>query len=185
MPANIFDIVVLILLGVAAITGFFKGLITMLTSLVAILLGAWLTMKFSYITGGFLQAHFNLNEQYVTVASFVITFLIVVVGVHLLGKSVSTLVKAIALGWADKVLGVVFSVLRSAFIISAIVSALNSFGPASSIFSDEMKEESVLFDKIAPIAPFVFEHLNFNLGDHIPTVPSGFGVILTDDAKSL
>ena len=157
----------------------------MLTSLVAILLGAWLTMKFSYITGGFLQAHFNLNEQYVTVASFVITFLIVVVGVHLLGKSVSTLVKAIALGWADKVLGVVFSVLRSAFIISAIVSALNSFGPASSIFSDEMKEESVLFDKIAPIAPFVFEQLNFNLGDHIPTVPSGIGDILPDGAKSL
>ncbi len=185
MPANIFDIVVLVLLGIAAVTGFFKGLITMLTSLVAILLGAWLTMKFSYITGGFLQAHFNLNEQYVTVASFVITFLIVVVGVHLLGKSVSTLVKAIALGWADKVLGVVFSVLRSAFIISAIVSALNSFGPASSIFSDEMKEESVLFDKIAPIAPFVFEQLNFNLGDHIPTVPSGIGDILPDDAKNL
>ena len=86
MPANIFDIVVLVLLGIAAVTGFFKGLITMLTSLVAILLGAWLTMKFSYITGGFLQAHFNFNEQYVTVASFVITFLIVVVGVHLLGK---------------------------------------------------------------------------------------------------
>ena len=61
MPANIFDIVVLVLLGIAAVTGFFKGLITMLTSLVAILLGAWLTMKFSYITGGFLQTHLNLN----------------------------------------------------------------------------------------------------------------------------
>ena len=185
MPANIFDIVVLVLLGIAAVTGFFKGLITMLTSLVAILLGAWLTMKFSYITGGFLQTHFNFNEQYVTVASFVITFLIVVVCVHLLGKSISSLVKAISLGWADKILGVVFSVLRSAFIISAIVSALNSFGPSSSIFSEEMKEESVLFNKIAPIAPFVFNQLNFNLGDHIPTVPSGIGDILPEDTKIL
>ncbi len=185
MPANIFDIVVLILLGVAAVTGFFKGLITMLTSLVAILLGAWLTMKFSYITGGFLQAHFNFNGQYVTVASFVITFLIVVVGVHLLGRTIGSLVKAIALGWADKILGVVFSVLRSAFIISAIVSALNSFGSSSSIFSEEMKDESVLFNKIAPIAPFVFNQLNFNLDDHIPTVPSGMGDILPEDAKIL
>lgn len=185
MSANTFDIVVLILLGISAVTGFFKGLITMLTSLVAILLGAWLTMKFSYITGGFLQEHFNFNEQYVTVASFVITFLIVVVGVHLLGKSISSLVKAISLGWADKILGVVFSVLRSAFIISAIVSALNSFGPSSSIFSEEMKEESVLFNKIAPIAPFVFNQLNFNLGDHIPTVPSGIGDILPEDTKIL
>ncbi|MBR3567918.1 MAG: CvpA family protein [Salinivirgaceae bacterium] len=182
MPANIFDIVVLILLGVAAVTGFFKGLITMLTSLVAILLGAWLTMKFSYITGGFLQAHFNIDGQYVTVASFVITFLIVVVGVHLLGRAIGSLVKAIALGWADKILGVVFSVLKSAFIISAIVSALNSFGPSSSIFSEEMQKESVLFNKIAPIAPFVFEQLNFNLGDHIP---DNVGDVLPEDAKIL
>lgn len=185
MPANIFDIVVLILLGVAAVTGFFKGLITMLTSLVAIVLGAWVTMKFSYVTGGFLHTHFNFDGQYATVASFVITFLIVVVGVHLLGKSISSLVKAIALGWADKVLGVVFSVLRSAFIISAIVSALSSFGPSSSLFSSEMREESVLYNKIAPIAPFVFEQLNFNLGDHIPTVPSGIGDILPDGTKEL
>ncbi|MBR5644919.1 MAG: CvpA family protein [Salinivirgaceae bacterium] len=182
MPANIFDIVVLILLGVAAVTGFFKGLITMLTSLVAILLGAWLTMKFSYITGGFLQAHFNFDGQYVTVASFVITFLIVVVGVHLLGRTIGSLVKAIALGWADKILGVVFSVLRSAFIISAIVSALNSFGPSSSLFSDEMKQESVLFNKITPIAPFVFEQLNFKLDDHIP---SNVGDVLPEGTKIL
>ena len=182
MSANTFDIVVLILLGVSAVTGFFKGLITMLTSLVAILLGAWLTMKFSYVTGGFLQSHFNFDGQYVTVASFVITFLIVVLGVHLLGRTIASLVKAISLGWADKILGVVFSVLRSAFIISAIVSALNSFGPASSIFSDDMKHDSVLFDKIAPIAPFVFEQMNFKLGDHIP---SNVGDVLPEDTKIL
>ena len=185
MSANTFDIVVLILLGISAVTGFFKGLITMLTSLVAILLGAWLTMKFSYVTGGFLQSHFNLDGQYVTVASFVVTFLIVVVGVHLLGRTIGSLVKAIALGWADKVLGVVFSVLRSAFIISAIVSALNSFGPSSSIFSDEMKHDSVLFGIIAPIAPFVFEQLNFKPGDHIPTIPSEIGDVLPEDTKIL
>lgn len=182
MSANTFDIVVLILLGVSAVTGFFKGLITMLTSLVAILLGAWLTMKFSYVTGGFLQSHFNFDGQYVTVASFVITFLIVVLGVHLLGRTIASLVKAISLGWADKILGVIFSVLRSAFIISAIVSALNSFGPASSIFSNEMKHDSVLFDKIAPIAPFVFEQMNFKLGDHIP---SNVGDVLPEDTKIL
>ena len=182
MSAEIFDIVVLILLGVSAVTGFFKGLITMLTSLVAILLGAWLTMKFSYVTGGFLQSHFNFDGQYVTVASFVITFLIVVLGVHLLGRTIASLVKAISLGWADKILGVIFSVLRSAFIISAIVSALNSFGPASSIFSDDMKHDSVLFDKIAPIAPFVFEQMNFKLGDHIP---SNVGDVLPEDTKIL
>ena len=182
MSANTLDIVVLILLGVSAVTGFFKGLITMLTSLVAILLGAWLTMKFSYVTGGFLQSHFNFDGQYVTVASFVITFLIVVLGVHLLGRTIASLVKAISLGWADKILGVIFSVLRSAFIISAIVSALNSFGPASSIFSDDMKHDSVLFDKIAPIAPFVFEQMNFKLGDHIP---SNVGDVLPEDTKIL
>jgi membrane protein required for colicin V production len=182
MSAEIFDIVVLILLGIAAVTGFFKGLITMLTSLVAILLGAWLTMKFSYITGGFLQSHFNFDGQYITVASFVVTFLIVVVGVHLLGRTIGSLVKAIALGWADKILGVVFSVLRCAFIVSAIVSALNSFAPTASLFSDEMKHDSVFFDKITPIAPFVFEQMNFKIGDHIP---SNVGDVLPEGTKIL
>lgn len=186
--AQTFDIVVLILLGIAAVTGFFKGLITMLTSLVAILLGAWLSMKFSYITGGFLQSHFNFDGQYVTVASFVITFLAVVVGVHLLGKTISSLVKAIALGWADKILGVVFSVLRSAFIISAIVSALSSFGPTSSLFGGEIKNDSKFYNKIAPIAPFVFDQLNFNLDklDKLDKhIPDNVGDILPDDVKIL
>lgn len=188
MPANIFDIVIIILLGVAAVTGFFKGLITMLTSLVAIVLGAWVTMKFSYVTGGFLQSHFSLNGQYVTPLSFVITFLAVVVGVHLLGKSVSSLVKAIALGVVDKILGVAFSVLKSAFIISAIVSALNSFVPTSSLFSDEMKNESMTYGIVAPIAPFVFKQLQFDpqsLMPTIPTIPSDIGDILPDGTKSL
>ena len=169
MPANIFDIAVLILLGVAAVTGFFKGLITMVTSLAALLLGAWLSMKFSYITGGFLTSKFSLDGQYVTPLSFIITFLIVVVGVHLLGKSISTLAKAIALGGIDKILGMVFGILKSAFIISAIVAALNSFRPTSELFGGQFKEDSFTYGLVQPIAPFIFNQLNFDINNPMPS----------------
>lgn len=169
MPANIFDIVVLILLGVAAITGFFKGLITMVTSLAALLLGAWLSMKFSYVTGGFLTGKFSLDGQYVTTLSFIITFLIVVIGVHLLGKTIGTLAKAIALGGIDKILGMVFGILKSAFIISTIVAALNSFRPSSELFSDQFKEDSFCYGLVQPIAPFIFNQLNFDIESPMPS----------------
>ncbi len=177
MPANIFDIAVLILIGISAITGFFKGLITMLTSLLAILLGAWLSIKFSYITGGLLQSHFDLNGQYVAALSFVITFLIVVFGVHLLGKAISGLVNAISLGVVDKILGVAFGMLKSAFIISAIIAGLNSFAPTSSLFSNEMKSDSKLYNIVEPVAPLVFRQLQFNL--------PGMDKAMPDDAISI
>lgn len=170
MSANIFDIVVLALVGVGAITGLFKGLITMVTSLAALLLGAWLSMKFSYVTGGFLNSKFSLDGQYVTTLSFIITFLIVVIGVHLLGKTVGSLAKAIALGGIDKILGMVFGVLKSAFIISAVVAALNSFQPTSSLFGEQMEDESFTYGKIQPIAPFIFKQLQFNFSESLPSI---------------
>lgn len=154
----------------------------MLTSLLALLLGAWLSIKFSYITGGFLQSHFSLDGQYVATLSFVVTFLIVVFGVHLLGKLVSGLAKAISLGAVDKILGVVFGMLKTAFIISAIVAALNSFVPTSMLFSGEMKSDSKLYGIVAPVAPFVFNQLQFNLPENMP---SDVGDILPEDVNTI
>jgi len=172
MTPQVFDIVILILIGIAAVMGFFKGLITMVSSLVAIVLGAWVTMKFSYLTGDFLNSHFNINIQYVTILSFVITFVAVVFAVNLLGKVISRLASAIALGALDKIAGAVFGALKSAFIISAIISALASFTPTAGLF-DSIKAESKAYQLVAPIAPFVFGQLNFNFSDYIPN---------TDDA---
>ncbi len=168
MNAHIFDIVVLVIIGISAVSGLLKGLITMLSSLLALLLGVWLSIKFSYVTGDILQNHFTIDGKYVTILSFIITFIIVVLAVHMLGKSVGSLVKAISLGFVDKILGVLFGVLKSAFIISVIIAILNSFAPTSMLLSGDLTENSLLYGIVQPIAPFVFRQLQFNINGYIP-----------------
>jgi len=180
MTPEIFDIIILIFLGISAVMGFFKGLITMVSSLLAIILGAWVTMKFSYLTGEFLQSHFNVDIQYVTILAFVLTFLAVVFGVNLLGKIVSKLASAIALGAIDKIAGAIFGALKTAFILSAIISALTAFAPTANLFNT-IKADSKAYNIITPIAPFVFGQLNFNFSDYIPSVDD----MLPEEIKTL
>lgn len=165
---SILDIVLLVLLGFAAVSGFFKGLITMLTSLLALVLGVWATMKFSHIVGGFIQEHLSLGGNYITILSFVLTFILVVFGVQSLGKIVASLAESISLGFIDKILGAVFGVLKCAFILSVLFAVINGFELTRTIISDETKANSFVYNKIAPLAPKIFSQLDFNLSEHLP-----------------
>ena len=157
---NYFDIVTGILLILALIKGFKNGLIIELASLAALVLGLFGAIKFSSITETYLIEY--IDSTHIGLVAFIITFVLIVVGVHLLAKMVDKLVSAIALGTANRVLGAVFSLLKYAFIISVIMAVLGSFERTFSVIPQEQKESSKLYAPLRSIAPFVFPYLQFN-----------------------
>lgn len=157
---NYFDIVTGILLILAIIKGFKNGLIIELASLVALVLGLFGAIQFSSITESYLIDY--IDSSYIGIAAFIITFILIVVGVHLVAKAVDKLVSAIALGMINRVLGAIFSLLKYAFIISVIIAILGSFEKTVDLIPEEQKESSHLYKPLQSIAPALFPYLQFD-----------------------
>jgi len=162
MTLTFFDVLFIILIGWSAFRGFTKGFIVQLASLAALLLGIFGAIKFSGITAGYLDDHLEMAPHYLSLISFAVTFIIIVLLVHLLGKLVEKLVDAVALGVANRLLGIIFAVAKTAFILSIIMIFVNKVDNKYHFIPDDVKENSMLYEPISALAPTIFPYLQFD-----------------------
>jgi len=157
---NYFDIIVGIILILALVKGIRSGLIIELASLAALVLGVLGAVKFSGFTESWISQHWD--SQYIGVASFIITFIVIVILVHLIAKAIDKLVKAVALGLLNRLAGGVFSLVKYAFIMSILLAVFASFDKTFRIIPEDTKESSILYEPLSKFAPSVFPYLRFN-----------------------
>ena len=158
---NYFDLVIAILLLWSAYKGFSKGFLIMAASLAALVFGVWGAIHFSDLTADFLIKNLNLQGKYTALIAFAITFIGIVIGVHLIARMMDKLVKAVALGIVNRIAGLAFAVLRTAFLVSIILVILNSIDQRAPFIPDEHKENSLLYKPLSKFAPSIFPYLNF------------------------
>jgi membrane protein required for colicin V production len=103
-----------------------------------------------------------MSGQYLPIISFAVTFIVIVVAVHILAKLLNKFIDAIALGVVNRLLGVLFSVLKYAFIISIILVLINKADDKYNFIPDETKENSLLYKPLSNFAPLIFPYLNFD-----------------------
>lgn len=159
---NTIDLVFAIVLLWAAYRGFTKGFIVQLATLAALLLGILGAVLFSDFTSELIIKKFEVSGQYLPILSFALTFIVIVIAVHLLAKALNKLIDAIALGVVNRLLGVLFSVLKIGFIISIILVLVNKIDSKYNFIPDDTKENSLLYKPLSNFAPMVFPYLNFD-----------------------
>ena len=84
------------------------------------------------------------------------------IAVHLLARAIDKLLKAVALGWLNRLAGMMFGILKTAFIISIILVLVNNINKRVPFIPEEHKEDSLLYEPLSKLAPAVFPFLNFN-----------------------
>ena len=158
---NIIDVILAVIFLYSAYRGFKKGLIVQAASLVALLLGIYGAIHFSDYTARLLSEKLELTSSYLPIISFAVTFIAIVIIVHLFAGLIESLLKAVALGFVNRLLGLSFAVIKSAFIISIILVIVNGINRRSSILPKQMVEESILYKPVSKFAPTIFPYLNF------------------------
>jgi len=93
---NYIDLVLVIILIIAAFQGFQKGFIVELASLAALILGIWGAIKFSDWTAGFITKTTGFHSDNMNTIAFVLTFIAIVILIHILGKVLDSAIKAVA-----------------------------------------------------------------------------------------
>ncbi len=153
---NYVDFIILAILAFALVRGFIKGLIIEVASILALILGIWGAIRFSGFVGQRLTEYFDLSTQYLGVIAFAITFIIIVLLVHLIANIIDKLLEAVALGIPVKLLGAVFGVLKTTLILSIIFVILNTFNEKKDFLPKEHLKGSILYYPISDFAPMLF-----------------------------
>ncbi len=158
---NMLDIIIGIPIIWMAYKGFSKGFVIEVTTLIALLLGIYIAINFSFYTSGLIREYFTIEEKYMSILSFAITFVIVVIVIMLLGRLLEKFIDMIALGFLDKLAGGVFGVLKAALIISTILLVINTFDKNEKLISPKLKANSLLYQPVASMLPTLLPMINF------------------------
>jgi len=166
---NYIDIILVILLVLAAISGYRKGLVAEVASLAALILGIWGAIEFSYITSDVLVENFNLESDHLGIISFVVTFVVIVILVHVVGNVVNKMVETVMLSFINRLAGLVFGVLKAALILSILLVLFNKIDEDVHILSEKSKANSRMYEPIRSFAPSIFpfiENWDLNLNNN-------------------
>ena len=149
------DIILLIPLAWGAFKGFKKGLIGEIASILALLLGVYGAFKMSSYAIPYIQEFISVSDYWISIVAFVLVFLVIILLVFLLGKFLEWGVSFIALGFANKIGGTAFGLLKYVFLISVLLTFLIPVNNTFKLLSNDVLKESVLFAPVSKVAPFL------------------------------
>ena len=130
-------------------------------SLFALFLGIYGAIHFSDFTAGWLTDRLDLKSQHTNLIAFAVTFILIIIAVHLIARLLDKLVEAVALGFFNRIAGVLFNLLKTAFIISVILVILNRINDNFKFLPEKQVEQSVLYKPLSALAPAIFPRLKF------------------------
>lgn len=156
---NWLDLIILIPLVAGLFSGYKNGLIGEVGSLAALILGIWGSIKFSDWTANLLNT-WGIESQYMNIISFVVTFIVIVVVIEIIARSLSQLLKSLALGWVDKIAGIGVGVIKAALITSVLLFVLDIVDERRSFIPEDVQSESLLYEPMANLIPNILPFLN-------------------------
>jgi len=152
---NGFDLMMLIIIIMALIKGLMKGFVIELATLAGLILGIVGAVLFSGIVAQWLTGH--VSSEFIPVIAFLILFVGIIFCVHLLAKLVDSFIKAIALGWLNRIAGGVFSAFKFMFLVSIFILVVDAFAIGERIIKQDIRDNSRLFNPIQKFAPKTFD----------------------------
>ena len=150
------DIILAMLLVYGLYKGLRNGFFVEIASLVALIAGLFGAIHFSYIIGEYIADKVSWEAQYVNLIAFILTFVIIVLLIHVIGKLLSKVTEFSLLGILNKLAGGVFGALKTAVIIGALLIYFDKLNQNAEIVKQETINTSILYTPLKDIGGFVF-----------------------------
>ena len=133
MSFTALDIVLLLCFIPALIRGAKKGFIDQLIGIATLLIGSFLSFRLSRSVSLSLAPTFpNVDIKILGILSFVLIFAIVSILLWMLGRLIEKALRATSLGWFNRLLGVLFSLVITCILLGILISL---FEPLNARFS--------------------------------------------------
>lgn len=150
---NILDIIIALVLISAAIGGFRRGIISQLFGIAAIILGVWLSFKFSSQVGKWIGV--ELSDT----LSFIIVLIVAIWAIVLVGKITSKTFSLTGLGIIDRIGGLALGVVKYGLILSLLLGLFININKNFKMMKPEKIEKSILLAPLQDMSNLIFPYL--------------------------
>ena len=150
------DIVILACFLPAVVMGLKDGFIRQLVALAVVVLGIWLSVRFSDTVGAWLTERFKIEPFWVKTLSFVSIFIVTALVLNLVGKLLEKVLDIALLGWLNRLLGLVLALATAALIIGTLIYLVNSANDLMDFIPKEQLEQSRFYKPLLELVQRVF-----------------------------
>ena len=154
---NYLDIIIGIILIIFAIGGLRNGIIREAFSFAAFIGGIYGAIKLSDLVGQWLGKLINVSQDTMSVISFIVVFIALVLIINWLGSLIANLVESISLGFIDKLGGIAFGIAKGFLLVGIIILLLDFFG-IKDVLNKETCESSKLYKSSEKVATWIYEN---------------------------
>ena len=151
------DIIIGIILIIFAIGGLRNGIIREAFSLVAFIGGIYGAIKLCDMVGQWLGKLINVSSDMMSVISFIVVFIALVLIINWLGNLIAGVVESISLGFIDKLGGIAFGIAKGFLLVGIIILLLDFFG-IKDVLNKETCESSKLYKSSEKVATWIYEN---------------------------
>lgn len=142
------DFVLGAILVYGLIKGIKNGLFVELASIVSFIIGLYVAFKFSSFMQEILKGHVSWEPKTIQITAFVMTLILVVIGIHLLAKVFTKIADFAFLGWMNRLVGGLVGVLKSALLVGVILLLIEKINVNNLLISKEKQDTSLLYHPI-------------------------------------
>lgn len=154
---NFFDIITIIVLVWAVVSGWRSGLVSQLLSLAGIVAGLILAIRFGARVGRAL----GIDPQFAAVAGFAITFVAIVVIAAILAKLLRSMLSFVGLHSLDTLLGITLSLVKFLLILSVTYAAFDSLNTDLKLIDRKYIASSRTFRPVKGVSECIFPYIDW------------------------
>lgn len=159
---NWFDLVVVIIVGLAIVKGFFSGLIMQVATLAGIILGAIFAGKLSEIIAPKLIALVDGSPHIIGPLSYIVAFVAILIALFFAGKLLESFANALKLSALNRLAGALFSCAKWIVLFSIGLNLLVEFDQNKNIVKENVREGSYTYPLMSEVAKAVIPYLRFD-----------------------
>ena len=156
---NVLDIVLLCLFIPGIIRGLTKGFLEQAIGLAGIVFSVFVASQcYGYVSHQF-QSFLAFSETALNITAFVLVLVVALFIVLAAGKLVTKVVEMASLGWINRSLGLLFSILLTAVILGLLIIFFDTLNLKFELVKSPILEQSVLYAPLRDLGYYVFPYL--------------------------
>lgn len=157
---NWFDILVGILLLIAFINGYRKGLIMQLVGLATIILAAIFGGRLAEKILPDIHRLLELSPNTARVLSFVLAFALIAIVLSLIGRLLQKFIDVVLLSFVNRLLGSVIALATMMLFLSILLNLVLMLDRNETVVDRKTRQESFFFERVEAVVPAIIPYLN-------------------------
>lgn len=139
------DIIILVLLGIGLVSGFMRGFLKQLASIVGLIAGLLVARALFVMVGEKLAPQIGVSVTMAQVISFVAIWVAIPLVLYIVASMLTKALDAVHLGGINRIFGALLGVLVSMLWIGLLIHVLQYIDSDNVLISETKKEASLLY----------------------------------------